>query len=262
MSKISVLDTRRLLALGRTEMLLLFRNRSALGTALILPAASMAFLNSIEPEPVEGTEGLPGAIAAQVLTGTLGIILLVVIYSTLVGAYVARREGMILKRLRSGELRDGEILIGTALPALAVAAFQCLVLSVVGISVLNVPPPDNPFIIAAALIFGMFIVSALAACSSALTSTVEMAQLTVLPLILLSLGGAGLVVPLSTMPESLAEICHFLPLTPVIETVRIGWIDTEDVGSANIYQQLAMAALWVIVSAWGATRWFRWEPRN
>jgi ABC-2 type transport system permease protein len=48
--------------------------------------------------------------------------LLPVVFYNVVIALVARREELVLKRLRTGEVRDAEILAGTAAPAVALAA--------------------------------------------------------------------------------------------------------------------------------------------
>ncbi|WP_198653599.1 ABC transporter permease [Actinocorallia populi] len=247
----------RLLALGRAEMLLLGRNRTALLTSVAFPAIALAML---------ATSGMfspdDAAASAQLMAGTIGMTLLFVVYTTLVAAYVGRREGLVLKRLRVGELHDGEILLGTALPALAITVVQILILAGVGLVFLDVVPPKNPVLLLAGLVLGMVITGALAACSSAFTSTVETAQVTVLPFILLSVGGAGMFVPLSELPDPVAEICAFLPFTPVMETVRSGWAGTGEGGTQEAVRQVGMSAVWAVVSVWGARRWFRWEPRR
>ncbi|CAM5368949.1 Transport permease protein OS=Streptomyces tendae OX=1932 GN=GUR47_21955 PE=3 SV=1 [Streptomyces tendae] len=64
------------------------------------------------------------------LPAAIGFSLLFAVYSALVGVFVVRREELVLKRLRTGELRDVEILSGSALPAVLSGLVQSLLLAV------------------------------------------------------------------------------------------------------------------------------------
>lgn len=252
----------RMVALGRAEMMMLIRNRTALTSALALPLGSLWLMHSATPSSFSTTNGDKLEAAPVLATGTIGMVLLFVVYSTLVSAYVARREGLVLKRLRTGQLADGEVLAGTALPAVVVALLQCAIVIGVGMTVLHVRAPADPLLLAVGVLLGTVLVAALAALSSALTRTVEMAQLTTMPLLLASVAGSGLIMPLAAMPERLADVCRLLPLTPVMETVRIGWLGADD-GTWNAgLPHLAGAVLWTVIAVWAAARLFRWDPRK
>lgn len=83
----------RLFALGRAELTMLMRNRSALFSALVLPLGSLVIMYSFVPSTFTG-EGQVRVDSRPVLvTGTIGMVLLFVVYSNLVGAFVARRKG-------------------------------------------------------------------------------------------------------------------------------------------------------------------------
>ena len=60
----------------------------------------------------------------------IGITLILVAYYNLVTTFVARREELVLQRMRTGELTDGEILLGTAVPTLLVTVVQVVVVGV------------------------------------------------------------------------------------------------------------------------------------
>ncbi|MFF3307940.1 ABC transporter permease [Streptomyces sp. NPDC002952] len=250
------------MALGRAEMMMLVRNRTALTSALALPLGSLWLMRSTTPSSYATESGDELEAAPVLATGTIGMVLLFVVYSTLVSAYVARREGLVLKRLRTGQLADGEVLAGTALPAVLVALLQCGIVIGVGMTVLHVRAPADPLLLGAGVLLGTVLVAALAAVSSALTRTVEMAQLTTMPLLLVSVAGSGLVLPLTAMPGRLADLCHLLPLTPVMETVRIGWLGAESGTWSAGMPHLGGAALWTAVAVWAAARLFRWDPRK
>ncbi|WP_328924417.1 ABC transporter permease [Streptomyces sp. NBC_00190] len=254
----------RLFALGRAELTMLMRNRSALFSALVLPLGSLVIMYSFVPSTFTG-EGQVRVDSRPVLvTGTIGMVLLFVVYSNLVGAFVARREGMVLKRLRTGSLTDGEILAGTALPAAAVAWAQCGLVIGLGIGVLGLVAPADPALLTIGILVGTLLVAALAACTANFTRSVEMAQLTTMPLLLVSVAGSGLAIPSAAIPSWLAEWCAYLPLTSAMDLVRAGWLgapDGEAVWPAAL-PDLVGAGAWTVAAVWAARTRFRWEARK
>ncbi|MBT2478772.1 ABC transporter permease [Streptomyces sp. ISL-94] len=261
----------RMTALVQAEMIMLARNRSALVAALVLPLGSLWLLHSATPSSFNVGQHETVQAGGVLATGTIGMVFLFVVYSTLVNAYVARREGMVLKRLQTGELTDGEILAGTALPAAGLALGQCAVVIGIGITVLDLPVPANAVVLLIGVLSGTVLAAALAACSSVLTRTVEMAQLTTMPVLLASMAGSGLVFPLAAMPAWLADVCRLLPLTPSMEMVRIGWLGVVGAGTSSqtgtgvwsmALPQIGGAVLWTAAAVWAARRWFRWESRK
>jgi ABC-2 type transport system permease protein len=247
----------RVTALGRAELTLLSRNTLAMLTALLLPVGMVAVMRpTIAQMDLEKT-GLD--VNAVSMSGGVGFVLLFVVYYNLVTVYVARREELVLKRLRTGEASDLEILVGTALPAVAVALVQCLVLIAAGTALLDLDMPERAELLVAAVALGLVLLTALAAASTVITRTVEMAQITTTPLLFLSLVGSGLIIPLETMPDALANVCRLLPMTPVLELVRAGWVG--GVGAHDVLGALATALVWTGLAVFAVRRWFRWEPR-
>ncbi|MFB8443633.1 ABC transporter permease [Streptomyces niveus] len=248
----------RLGALGRAEMTLLVRNRTMLFTALFMPllliASAKSFLQNVD---LDGT-GL--SIMEIAMTGGIGMVLLLVVYMNLTSAYTARREELVLKRLRTGEASDAEILAGTALPAASLAVAQCVVLIVAGIALLDISAPQRPELLVLGVLVGIGLMATLAAASAAFTRTVESAQITILPMLLISSLGSGLFTPLETLPDKIASFCELLPMTGVVTLVRAGWLGGASGGD------LAMAGLnalaWLVLSVFAVKLWFRWEPRR
>jgi ABC-2 type transport system permease protein len=255
----------RVLRLARTEGVLLRRNRMAVFTALLLPVVALAALDGANPDP----DG-PLAGGAFAVTATIGFVLLFVVYYNLVTAYVARRETLVLKRLRTGEASDASILTAVALPTAAIALAQVLALVAGGTLVLDLPVPVNGLLIVAGTVAGIAVFVLLAAVSTRFTGTVEMAQLSTLPVLLVCMVGSGATVPLDALPEPLADIAAKLPLTPVLDLVRLGWLGTTGgsapVGFAETFagavQPLFTLAAWLVFGALGVRAWFRWEPRH
>ena len=248
----------RLTALGRAELTLLSRNMMALATALLAPLGTVAAVRPVVTQMNLGGTGLD--VNAASMSGGIGFVMIFVVYYNLVTTYVARREELVLKRLRTGEPTDLEILAGTALPAVAVALVQCAVLVGSGALLLRLGAPRRPDLLLAGLVLGVVLLAALAAVSTVVTRTVEMAQITTMPLLLVSMMGSGLLIPLGTMPDPVADLCRLLPVTPVMELVRAGWLG--GVSSHDVLGALGTALVWTGLTVFAVRRWFRWEPRR
>ncbi|GAB2688698.1 ABC transporter permease [Kitasatospora kifunensis] len=259
---------RRLLALARTELLLLRRNRTALLTAVIMPIAMVSGLHSILKAQREHLAGV--SMTAALLLNLTVVSLTFGVYYNLTAAYVARRGELVLKRLRTGELTDAEILGGTAVPSVLLALLQ-IVLMAVGIAVLlGLPAPVNPVLVLLGLLLAIGVLVPLAALTSAVTRTVETSGFTTLPVVLITMAGSGLLVPFSVFPGWLADLGRRLPATPALELLRIGWLGGDGSAPATslagtwqpALPYLVSALIWIAIACWAAHRRFLWEPRR
>lgn len=248
----------RIAALGRAELTLLTRNRTALFTALLLPVGMVWAMRSAM-DGVDLSESGLGSHEAVMTSGPV-MVLILVVYTNLIAAYVARREELVLKRLRTGEVRDAEILSGTAVPSAVLALGQCVLLVVAAAALLDLRAPRRPDLLVVGLLLGTVALAALAAATAALTRTVESAQITALPLMMVSFVASGMFVPLQLLPDPLAAVCRLLPVTPVVDLVRAGWLGGAT--GPEVLRALALAVAWTVVSVFAVRRWFRWEPRR
>lgn len=256
---------RRIRSIGRAELLLLWRNRLALFNALLLPVGIVGFLASANIGDAGGLSS-----NAFLTTGLLGFVLLSVVYYNLVSTYVARREELVLKRLRTGEITDAEILLGTASPAIVIAVGQIVLFVGAGAAFMGLPVPVNAPILLLGAIAGVGVFVLLAAASATFTHTVEMAQITTLPILVVCMVGSGVAVPLQVLPEPVAEVLRFLPLTPTVDLMRLGWLGTTGEGAPKDFVGVLGAAAvptgilaaWMALSVVAVRRWFRWEPRR
>ncbi|MET9226121.1 ABC transporter permease [Lentzea sp. NPDC003310] len=234
----------RAVAVGQAELKLFWRNRTALFNSLLLPLLLVPVLYSVD------ADGVP------LVVGLVGFALLMAVYYNLVTTFVARREELVLKRLRVGELTDPEILVGAALPSVVVALGQIVLYSVVVAIITGVDLPTRPWFILLGVLGGTAVFVLLAAASSAFTRTVEMAQVTSLPVLMACLFGSGLVFPLSVLPDKLAMVLQYLPLTPVLELLRAGWAD------GPVLKPVSVLAVWIVLGTYAVRKWFRWDPRR
>ncbi|MEU6069402.1 ABC transporter permease [Streptomyces sp. NPDC047082] len=249
---------RRLRALARAELTLLGRNRSVVLTALLMPLALPFSVRPAVDQIDLKAEGL--TIGTVMLTAAIGFSFLFAVYTSLVSAFVARREELVLKRLRTGELGDLEILVGTSLPAVSVGLAQALVLSVGCAVLFDAGTPKAPFLTVLGLLTGLVLCAVLAALTSAFTRTPESAQVTASPLAIVSMIGSGIAIPTELLPDRFASVCELLPLSPAIRLVQAGWT-----GRLSAYEALgavATALAWTVLAVFAVRRWFRWEPRR
>lgn len=250
---------RRMRSLARAELTLLLRNRTALFSALLMPALMIGFMVSMTDLIAEGESSLP--VSAVIGTGAVGMVLLVAVYTTLIPAYVSRREERVLKRLRTGEATDPEILAGTALPAVTVALAQIVLLLAVGSRLPSLSLPSRPDLLVAGIALGTVLMVLAAIATAAVTRTAESAQLTAMPLFLLAMFTSGMMMPLDILPEQLATVCRFLPMTPAIDLIRAGWLG-ETAGGGGTVQALAVGLAWTVAAWYAVQRYFRWDPRQ
>lgn len=250
--------TRRLRALARAELTLLGRNRGAVVTALLVPLTLPFSVRPAADRLDLKAHGL--TVGSMMFTAAIGFTFLFAVYTTLVSAFVARREELVLKRLRTGELGDAEILAGTALPAVCVGLAQALVVAAGCVVVLHAGAPRAPYLTVLGVGLGLVLSAALAALTAGFTRTPESAQVTALPLVIVSMAGSGMAVPTEVMPDRLADVCAFLPLSPAIRLVQAGW--TGDLSAYEALGALATALAWTVVAVFAVGRRFRWEPRR
>lgn len=175
----------RMAALGRAELTLLLRSRAALITALLVPAVTTFSMRGV----VDGLDldGTGLSIATVLLPGSLGLALIFSVYTNLVGVYVTRRESLVLKRLRTGEVRDWEIFAAWSTPRPAARVRPVRAAD---------HRPDGgpgrtrvaaPHLMVLGLLIGGAMLVAAGALTAAVTRTAESAQLTFLPFWLLSM---------------------------------------------------------------------------
>lgn len=254
----------RLLGLAAAELSLLRRNRMQLGTAILLPIA-LPFLFLPLAQQGASPEALAGVLGTMFV-----VVLLFVVYYNLLSTFVARRQELVLKRLRTGEASDATVLAATAAPALLLATVMITVMAVLSILLLDLPLPQNPLALFLGLGLGAVILVPLALVTANITRTVESAQVTSLPAMGLLMIGAGGILPAEILPEWAARLISFLPSAPITELVRLGWLgigaDGTPVLGAEMWTTVAGQAGillgWALLGILVVREHFRWEPRG
>ncbi|MFV0459958.1 MAG: ABC transporter permease [Actinomycetales bacterium] len=249
---------RRTLALAALETRIFLRNRTAVVNATLLPLALAGAFALI---------GMQGD-AARVLPVAMAIAscLIFVVYYSIVGAVVARRQSGVLKRLLTGTVPRPGILAAGCAPFLALFVAE-VALAVAAVSALR-GAPAHPLIIVLAVLLAGVTWSLLALASTVFTRSVESAQVTTVPLMLGSLLFSGLSLPTAWMPEPVRVIAELSPLRPVTD---LTWLATT--GHANPEEVFVQGTVWAgigvevaVLLAWALAatlvlRRFRWEAR-
>ncbi|NUT24545.1 MAG: ABC transporter permease [Streptomyces sp.] len=258
MSTATTTPAGRMAALARAELTLLGRSRGTLFAALFVPLILPFSAREAVKQMDLAEAGL--TVGTVILPASIGFSLLYAVYATLVSVYTARREELVLKRLRTGELRDREILAGAALPAVATGLAQSAVLTIGCVVLLDVGAPPAPHLAVLGLLLGIVVCVSLAAVTSSFTRSVESTQVTTLPVVFLSMIFSGMFIPLEVLPDRMASACELLPLTPAITLLRGAW--TGELSAYEAMGPLMTGLAWTALGVFAVQRRFRWEPRR
>lgn len=256
---------RRVAALARAEFALLRRNKLLMFNAVLLPLLPFGLLI-----PLHINDSLNDDMATMVLTLMVALLLLFVVYYNLLSSYVARREELVLKRLRTGECSDAEILAGTAVPAVTIVLGMVLLMVLVGSLVLGLPVPTNPVLLGWGVVGGALVFTSLALITTVFTRNSEAAQITSSPIIVISMLGMPFAIPRDSLPGVVGDLVPFLPLAPVSELTVLGWMGVTEAGErvefaegfGYAWQPSLVMAGWIILGAAVVRAYFRWEPRR
>ena len=231
----------------------MLRNNLTMAYALVMPLLPMALLFTGERGDVE--------IGMIAVGSALMLALLFSVYYNLLSSMVTRRDELVLKRLRTGETRDSELLLSMALPGVTVTLVLSVVLIGLG-AALGLPLPLNPLLFAATVLVACAAFASLAIWTAAWTRNAEAAQMTSVPIILLTVVGS------QQFPDSWSRFVDLTPGAALDGLMRLTWFGRDGDATVDLSASWAAAgppllvlALWTGLGAWLAHRSMRWEPR-
>lgn len=243
-------------ALFRIEWKLFNRIKSNYIFVFVVPLMLLATMRFVQEQMNLQAHGLQ--VGPVMISTAAGILLIFSLYSSVTGLYVARREELVLKRLRAGELSDPVILAGGASMYLVIAVVQIAAVAAL-LSVMFEVWPRQPLPAVAGLVTGLAFMIALAAATAALCRTIESTLVATLPAIFVLPMTSGIYVPREVLPAALGDALLFAPLSSSIDLIRSGW--TGELALLEILALTLLAMAWTALFAWIAIRRFRWEPR-
>jgi ABC-2 type transport system permease protein len=163
----------------------------------------------------------------------------------------------ILRRLSTTPLKVWQYFLATMIGQAVVGVLSLSIMFIVAITVFKLNVVGNYFELAFFLLLGVMTILgiglALGGWAKNERQAAPLSNIIVFPMMFLS----GTFFPRFLMPEWLQTVSNFLPLTPIIDGIRL--IATEGAHLVNIGAQLGLIGLWMIIIYAIAFRVFRWE---
>lgn len=242
-----------MIALSTVELKLLLRRKITAASVVIVPLVLAALTLLGEPPP-------DAAAWAGQLSVNFLLLMMLSVYLVSLTVFTARRQSLVLKRLRTSALSDRQIMLGVLGPVVAVGLAQ-----VVGYLVLcllvDAPAPTAPLVVALGVVLGVVVSTALGVATACLSRSVEVTQLTSAPVLIA--GMAGIFLTAASSP-ALTAVGLAMPLAGPVDLVAKGWASAgaslADVPVVPL--DVASSLLWLAVAAVVIRLCFRWEPRR
>lgn len=167
-----------------------------------------------------------------------------------------KKQG-VLRRIHVTPLRVWQYFVANVLSQAVIGLFSIAIMFLVALGVFHLKMRGNYLELSAVIVFGIWTIYgiglAVGGWAKNERQAAPLANIVVFPMMFLS----GTFFPRFLMPEWLQKISGFLPLTPIIDSIRM--IITENRHLVNLGPQLGMMAVWAIIIYAIAFRVFRWE---
>ncbi|MEV7009372.1 ABC transporter permease [Streptosporangium sp. NPDC051022] len=255
-------STRDLAVVTRFNSGLFWRDRAALTTSVALFLGLGIGLPFMMDRLVASVQ--PGVVLDTHL-GVLATVLTVATFQQIVLTLTARRDQLLLKRMRATGLGDRDILGGEILNLVLQSTALTAVVSVALYTLTDLPVPGNPLLYAVSVVACAAVMCLLGAAFTAAVPRSELAAPMAMPFFLLTGIGAGGFGPLlQFLPGWVTAILGLLPGSALVEAARVAY--TGNGGLAGDLRAVAVPALklavWAAVGLFATVRWFRWESRK
>ena len=167
-----------------------------------------------------------------------------------------KKQG-ILQRLHTTPLRVWQYFLANLVSQSVVGLMTMALMFAVAIAVFHLKVTGDPVELAIYIIFGIITIFgiglAIGGWAKNERQAAPLSNIVVFPMLFLS----GTFFPRFLMPQWLQTVSAFLPLTPVIDGLRL--IATEGKHLTALGPQLGLMAIWIVVIYSVAFRVFRWE---
>jgi len=163
----------------------------------------------------------------------------------------------ILRRLSTTPLKVWQYFLSTMIGQAIIGLIALAVMFAIAITVFHLKIVGNPFELALFLVIGIITILgiglALGGWAKNERQAAPLSNIIVFPMMFLS----GTFFPRFLMPDWLQNLSGYLPLTPIIDGIRL--IATEGKHLWEIGPQLGLIGIWLVVIYVIAFRVFRWE---
>lgn len=239
----------RISAIALMELRIIFRNKTVLTGAVLMPVAMAAYMFYIGADQMDGPAG------TAVLAGlTLMVVALLGVYLTATTTLATRRQELFLKRLRSGESSDTVIWLGMLTPIVALVAAQLVVITG-GLGLAGVDVPTRPLLVVGASLGFLALCATTGMLTSIYTPSAAAAQITTLPFLVAVIGSFFW----TAFDDGFELVSRLTPGGALQNLLMAGW----GVGAADASVAGAAVVLlaWIVLPYLVAAKRFRWEKR-
>jgi ABC-2 type transport system permease protein len=192
-----------------------------------------------------------------IFAGLLGFSILSLGFFGLTNSLPSMKKEGILRRLRTTPLRTSQFVLGNALNYLLVGLLTVALLFVVGIVLFDFKMQGSYLYLLLFVSLGIIMMFgfglAIGGWAKNENQAAPLSNLIAFPMMFLS----GAFFPRFLMPEWLQSASTILPLTPLVEGIRM--IITESKTIIDIAPQIGLMSMWTIVIYIIAFKVFRWE---
>jgi ABC-2 type transport system permease protein len=232
--------------LALTELRLLFRKKLTMYSVVALPIAlcAMTWFQ---------LRDMPASEWPWMLGFTYVMLLSLSVYLVSAMVFTARRQSLVLQRLRTSELTDNGVFAGIAGPILVVGLAQTVVYFAFCM-VIGAPAPAEIAPVLIGLVLGLPTALLAGIATAAFSRSVEATQITSLPLLFAAIAGS---VMSRSGNDIVATIGSVLPMSGPSDLIGKGWE-----GAATPMVALGAAIAWLLILGFAAQRFFKWEPRQ
>jgi ABC-2 type transport system permease protein len=224
-----------------------------------LDAINKKLTNHVEPFTVEQKSTKTANLTSfdYIFAGLLGFSILSLGIFGMAYGFPADKKAGILRRLRASPLRVSQLVAGTALNYMLIGLLSLVLMFAVGIFLFDLQMRGNYLnlfifsVVSIACMFGFGL--CIGGWAKNENQASPLSNLVAFPLMFLS----GVFFPTFLMPETLQRIVQFLPLTPIVDGLRL--IITENASLASLGNELAIIGAWIVIIYALAFKLFRWE---
>lgn len=249
---------------GEAEVIYTQNNQASASALTSVLNAEFSAINgklvtNVTPFTVKGTQLNENSLSAfdYTFAGLLGFALIGMGIFGPVNVFPELKKMGILRRLSTTPLRVWQYFLSTVIAQAAIGVVSFVALFVVAIFVFHLDVVGNWFELTLFLLLGMVTILgiglALGGWAKNERQAAPLSNIIVFPMMFLS----GTFFPRFLMPDWLQHISAFLPLTPIIDGVRL--IATEGKHFADILPQIGLTGAWLVIIYIIAFRVFRWE---
>lgn len=217
------------------------------------------FVDTSEPFTVAGQRLNERSLSAfdYTFAGLLGFAIIGMGIFGPINVFPELKKMGILRRLSTTPLKVWQYFLSTMISQALIGLISLAVMFAVAIIVFHLNVVGNWFELIVFLVTSIIMILgiglALGGWAKNERQVAPLANIIVFPMMFLS----GTFFPRFLMPEWLQQVSGFLPLTPVIDGIRL--IATEGKGLVDIAPQIGLIGAWMVVIYLVAFRVFRWE---